>query len=54
MKSLARLHRRLRKIEAMIESNEVALNSIEKLEAYTEKMIKLLGSPSPATRRNGR
>lgn len=55
MRSLARLHKRLRKIEAMIESNEEgAMDSIAQLEAYTEKMVKLLGSPSPATRRNRR
>jgi hypothetical protein len=54
MKSLRSLYKRLRKIQEMIQSDKVALESIEKLEAYTEKMIKLLGSPSPVTRRNRR
>ena len=48
IRSLKRLHTRLRKIEGMIESNqEGAMDSIAQLEAYTTKMIKLLGSPSP-------
>ena len=54
MKSLRRLHKRLRKIEEIIQSDGVALDSIKKLEEHTEKMIKLLGSPSPVTRRNRR